>query len=210
MKILVVAATKEEIADFTSNNKKTDVLITGVGSPACMYGLTKKLQNNKYDYIIQAGIAGGSEKHVSLCETVIVKNDVFADLGIYESDSFYSLFEKSFAHENKMPFTNGFLMNETAQTFSLKIADAITVNTVTQNKAVNDLFLKKYNASIETMEGAAFHFVCLMEKVPFLQLRTVSNFIGERDKTNWKLKEAVEQLNLELTKIIEKKNNKRE
>jgi len=55
---------------------------------------------------------------------------------------------------------------------------------------------------IESMEGAAFHYVCLQEAVPFLQLRAVSNMIGERDKTKWLMKEAIDNLNKELIVLI--------
>ena len=54
------------------------------------------------------------------------------------------------------------------------------------------------------MEGAALHYVCLMEKIPFLQIRAVSNVIGERDKSRWKLKEAMKSLNESLVFLIQK------
>jgi futalosine hydrolase len=53
------------------------------------------------------------------------------------------------------------------------------------------------------MEGAAFHYVCLLERINFLQLRAISNRVGERDKSKWKLKESIENLNKELLNIIE-------
>jgi futalosine hydrolase len=34
------------------------------------------------------------------------------------------------------------------------------------------------------MEGAALHFVCLQEDISFIQLRAISNFVGERDSGN--------------------------
>ena len=49
------------------------------------------------------------------------------------------------------------------------------------------------------MEGAAFHYACLLQKFKFFQLRSVSNVVGERDKNKWKMKEAIEALNNELT-----------
>jgi futalosine hydrolase len=35
-----------------------------------------------------------------------------------------------------------------------------------------------------------------------MQLRTISNFVGERDKTKWKMKEAIEVLNKKLLQIV--------
>ena len=57
---------------------------------------------------------------------------------------------------------------------------------------------------VESMEGAALHYVCLMEKIPFLQIRSISNLIGERDKTRWKIKEAMKSLNETLITLIQK------
>jgi futalosine hydrolase len=53
------------------------------------------------------------------------------------------------------------------------------------------------------MEGAAFHYTCLQANIPFLQLRAVSNEIGERNKRNWSMQEAIENLNQKLLEIIE-------
>ena len=63
-------------------------------------------------------------------------------------------------------------------------------------------FVQSFNADIETMEGAALHYVCLQEHIPFLQIRSISNHVGERDKTKWKIKEAIENLNKELQILI--------
>jgi futalosine hydrolase len=43
-----------------------------------------------------------------------------------------------------------------------------------------------------------------MENIPFLQVRSLSNFVGERDKSKWQIKEAIENLNKELIPIISK------
>jgi futalosine hydrolase len=53
------------------------------------------------------------------------------------------------------------------------------------------------------MEGAALHYVCLMEKIPFLQIRSISNYIGERNKKNWNMKESIINLNKELIRLLE-------
>jgi futalosine hydrolase len=47
------------------------------------------------------------------------------------------------------------------------------------------------------------HYVCLMEHVSFLQLRSVSNYVGERNKKKWKLPLAIENLNKELIRLLE-------
>jgi futalosine hydrolase len=41
-----------------------------------------------------------------------------------------------------------------------------------------------------------------MENIPFLQVRGISNYAGERNKKLWKMKEAVANLNQQLKSII--------
>ena len=206
MKLLVVAATEFEIAPIISQNKAADILITGVGSPACTYALTKRLQQIKYDFAIQAGIAGTFKNSFPLGDTFFIKSDVFADLGIYENERFFTLFDKKFVDPNTIPYQNGRLENSIENTFNVQTANSITVNTVTDNFSQTTMFTKKYDPDVESMEGAAFHFVCIQENIPFLQLRSVSNFVGERVKTNWKMKESIESLNANLIKIVHQLN----
>ena len=52
------------------------------------------------------------------------------------------------------------------------------------------------------MEGAALHYVCLMEKIPFIQLRSISNYIGERNKKKWNMQESINNLNEHLIRLI--------
>jgi futalosine hydrolase len=204
MKILVVAATEMEIAPFMAQNNQPEILITGVGAPACMYALTKKLLQQQYDLVVQAGIAGTFKNQFALGETYAVKTDLFADLGIQEGNNFYSLFDGGFLKPDAMPYTNAQLLNTTENFFGLKMANAITINTVSDSLAQTELYKKKYDADIESMEGAAFHYVCIQENISFLQIRSISNFVGERVKTNWKMKEAVDNLNQNLIRIINK------
>jgi futalosine hydrolase len=202
MNILVVAATEMEIAPFKRQHTMADLLITGVGVPACIYALTKRLLQKKYDFVIQAGIAGTFKNQYPLGQTFAVKTDLFADLGIQEKEQFFTLFEKGFVHEDVLPNTKGKLVNENENYFSLQPVNAITINTVSDSLVQTESYKKKYNADIESMEGAAFHYVCIQENIPFLQIRSISNFVGERVKTNWKMKEAIDSLNEHLFRIV--------
>ena len=204
MQILLVAATEFEIGPFLQQNPGTDHLITGVGCPAAVYQLSKRLHQIDYDLVIQAGIGGSFPGAFGLGDVVLVKEDNFADLGIAEKNNFFSIFEKGFADENTHPFNKGWLENNNSlldQVFIPK-ARAITVNTVTDKREQIDLLISKFLPQVETMEGAALHYVCLQENIPFLQIRGISNDVGERDKTKWKMQEAIINLNDELMSLF--------
>ena len=206
MNLLIVAATNFEIEPFLKEQNNAEVLITGVGIPATVFHLTKRLLEKKYDLIIQAGIAGSFNDRFNLSETVLVKEDTFADLGIEENGKFQTLFETGFSGNNDFPFTNGWLVNNHSffEKNKLPVVKGITVNKITDNHSQNQSNKQKFSADVESMEGAAFHYVCLQQKKSFLQLRSISNTVGERDKTKWELRNAIENLNKELLKIIEK------
>jgi futalosine hydrolase len=206
MNLLIVAATDFEIEPFLKENISADILITGVGIPSTVFHLSKKLFAKKYDLAIQAGIAGAFNHQLKLSEVVAVKEETFADLGIEENGKLYSLFEKGFMNENEFPFENGWLKNNhlILEKINLPYAKGITVNKIGDDALQNKMIEEKFSADVESMEGAAFHYVCLQQQINFLQLRSISNYVGERDKSKWELHNAIENLNTELLKIIEK------
>ncbi len=204
MQILLVAATEQEIQQQPAAGSDMDILVTGVGSPATIYHLQKRLQQIQYDIVIQAGIAGSFTNGPGLVETVLVEQDTFADLGISEKGNFQTIFDVNLSNKNEFPFTDGWLINknELLRSLSFKKVRAITVNTISDDKLLLQQRENTFQPGIETMEGAALHYICLQENIPFIQIRTISNFVGERDKTKWKLKDAIENLDNALQQII--------
>ncbi len=205
MNLLIVAATEFEIEPFLKQKNSADILITGVGIPATLYHLVKKISGNNYDFAIQAGIAGAFNDDVNLTEVVQMSEDTFADLGIQENGNFQTLFGMGFSDKNDFPFTNGRLINPHSllQKNHLPPAKGITVNRISDDAFQNKMMREKFSPDVESMEGAAFHYVCLLEEINFLQLRAISNRVGERDKSKWELKTSIENLNKELLNIIE-------
>lgn len=206
MNILVIAATELEIAPFI-NNKKTDVLITGVGAAPAIYYLTKHLLAAEYDLVVQAGIAGSFHHNQPMAEVVLIEQDTFADAGIMETENYQTLIEAGLA-KDEFPYQNGWLHNDhplLAQS-PLKKVRAITVNTVGVTTHHTNSYIDKFAPDIESMEGAALHYICLLENVPFIQIRAISNHVGIRDKGLWKMKEAIDNLSEELTILINQFN----
>jgi len=203
MNCLIAAATSMEIAPFLEEYRRRDqsdldILITGIGSTAAAYSLVKQISIKKPGLIIQAGIGGCFDRNIPLGSVVIVKQDTIADQSVLENKQLMTMFDMGLVKSNQFPFKNGWLINqhnEFISTTKLKPVKAVTVNHISTNKQIIALYKKKFNAAIESMEGAALHYVCLMEKIPFLQIRSISNYIGERDKKKWKMQDAIDNLN---------------
>ena len=55
------------------------------------------------------------------------------------------------------------------------------------------------------MEGAAFFQACMTEGVAFSEIRAISNYVEPRNRDNWKIAEAIENLNKTLIELFEKR-----
>jgi futalosine hydrolase len=206
MHLLLTAATAAEIQpvidylgkkDFVSQSHEVEVLITGVGAVATTYSLTQTINNQRPDLIIQAGIAG-SFREYEPGKTLAIAADGFGDMGVWENNRFNTIFDLKLADDNQSPFTNRSLMNPNQKLLllsGLEQAKAITVNEITTDIKRIEWYQQYSSPVVESMEGAAFHYVCLQENIPFIQLRSVSNCVGERDKTKWNIQDAVSHLN---------------
>lgn len=196
---------KENERSFNYKNVQIDILITGIGLVFTSFHLTKALTEKKYDLIINAGIAGSFNPELPIGEIVFVIQEAFSDLGIEGTDSFKTLFETGFMNNNEFPFINGKLhcsIPEKLKENEIKRVNGISSNTAHGNEKTIDELVKKFNPDIETMEGAAFFYVCLMEKVKFIELRAISNYVEKRDKSKWNIPLAVENLSEKIMQII--------
>ncbi|MGI8952490.1 MAG: futalosine hydrolase [Chitinophagaceae bacterium] len=217
MRVIITAATVEEWMPcflqldnlYTSKSKRIKVCFyqTGVGLLASAYSLTKLIVEEKPDLIIQAGIAGTFDKTISLGKIVVIKEEILGDSGVEEEGKWKDIFDLKLEKSNYPPYEKRRLPNFWIEQYNLLKLPAVaglTINEISTNEERIQQLIKKYDPIIETMEGAALHYVAREMNVPFLQIRAISNYVGERNKANWKMKEAIDNLNETLIKYIEK------
>jgi futalosine hydrolase len=225
MHILLVSATTPELRQTTewldssgrestatkkpltsSDHLQTEQLITGVGQLQTAYCLLKKIYTHRPTFIIQAGI-GGSPDAGHISKVFGIRSERLADLGVEEKTGFKSIYDLKLGERDHFPFSNGLLKNPYSRLMEwsgLSFLEGITVNEVSTNPSRIRTLKQNVPCFVESMEGAALHYVCLMEKIPFLQIRSVSNALGERDKSRWKISEALVHLNEMLIDLIKK------
>ncbi len=214
MNCLIVAATVIEISPFLEqfragknlpSHMGIDVLITGIGLTATSYSLTKQLHVKRPDIIIQAGVGGCFDSNIPLGTVLAIKQEAIADQSVIEMNKLKTLFDLKLVPQHQYPFSKGWLINknEALKKVKLKKVKGISTNEITTSKQKISLYKDLFNPIVESMEGAALHYVCLMEKVPFLQIRSVSNYIGERNKKHWNMKESIINLNNELIRLLQ-------
>jgi futalosine hydrolase len=211
MPILLCAATTAEIEptlQFIEQQKimdKVEILLTGVGLMAATYHITKSATFSKPHIMIQAGVAGCFDESIPLGTTAVVLRESIGDLGVLQNSTFTSAFDLGLMKPYEHPWTSGKLENphtELVKEPGFVLADSVTVNEVSTNADRISYYKNGLGATCETMEGAALHFVGLMENIPFLQLRSFCNYVGERDKEAWKMRLAIENVNAVLQTVL--------
>ena len=217
-KILYVTATWPEgdtlkkFREIMSDNDRlesfeTDLLITGVGSMATAWSLKQWITlNEKPDLAINAGIAGSFNERLNIGDVVMPVSDCFADAGVEDGENFLTLSESGLISANDFPYKDGLLYTDTRYNEKMKSilepVRAITVNTATGSETTRGKLLKKFNPDIETMEGATFFYICSRENIPFLALRAISNKVEPRDKNNWNIDLALNNLSEKLIDVL--------
>ena len=219
MRILLAAATLGEIEPTIRQLEMTakpglsqaavEVRLTGVGLVAATYWLDRHIRLAKPDLVIQAGI-GGSFEEEKIGGVYAIQSDLLGDCGVYEFGSWKSLFDMGLVAADQPPYQLGALPNPHDSLLSLSGLEqlrAISVNEITTSPEKINIYRKQFDPAIESMEGAALHYVCLQENMPFLQVRAVSNRVGERDKRKWQMKKSIDVLNEIIIDLLSKISN---
>lgn len=192
--------------NYKPGNHEIIPWITGIGSLMASHSLTQGVVKLKPDFIVQASIAGSFSPQLLPPQVVVIKDEILGDLGVQEEDDFKDIFDLKLQEPSIFPYykkclTNPLLENKTTY-YDLPIVNAVTINEITTNPKRIELLKQKYQPAVESMEGAVLHYIGIMEKIPFLQIRAVSNMVGERDKTKWQMKEAIAALNEALNNLL--------
>jgi futalosine hydrolase len=220
LKVLFVTATSTEAeplknvrgvvtrsSGYSATNLDISVLVTGIGSVPTAWNLMHWIeQNGRPDLAINAGIAGCFTDELSPGDVVIPVSDCFADSGIENGEEFQNLYETGLADPDEFPFVHGILPADevfvTRFRKILKGVPAITSGIATGSEATRQKLIKKYNPGIETMEGASFFYICKREKIPFFGLRAISNKIETRNRDNWKIQLALDNLAVKMDEVF--------
>ena len=220
MKTLVVSATylelkplleKAEIINqiddklntYRIGSKEFDLLCTGVGMVATSFHLGRVLASHKYDRAINVGIAGSFDKDIPLGTIVEVIEDQFSELGAEDGTNFLSMLDMELIEANEFPYQSGVLSNEQEMwNLTYPKVKAITVNKVHGSEKRIAKTLERFKPQVESMEGAAFFYACKITMIPFLQIRSISNYVERRNKASWDISLSIQTLNAEILKLI--------
>ncbi len=194
---------REQPGVYHHGGHRIRVLITGAGILRTTHQLTRWLDQFPCDLAIQAGIAGSFREAYPPGTVLTVAKEILGDTGAEDGLVFRDLFEIGIADCNEPPFREGKLINPLKGPPGMPDATGLTVNKVTGNSESVRRLREQFDPDLETMEGAAFHFVCLLRPVAFLQVRAISNFAERRNRESWNIPLACRNLQQALIPILD-------
>jgi len=224
VRVLVVAATEGEVSPFVAgltrvaeaDSRRTryrsavhdiDVLISGVGMVATASWCSRALAAERFDAAFNLGVCGSFRTAIAPGTVVHVVSDRLAELGAEDGDRFLTIHQMGLLREDEFPFTGGRLVNDSpppiASLANLQAVHGITVSTVHGSEVSIARVTEHFTPDVESMEGAAFMYCCLIHGVPFAQVRAVSNIVERRNRSAWKMEEAIAALGAESLRMFE-------
>ena len=156
------------------------------------------MARGEYDVALNLGVCGSFDRALAPGTVVQVVTDCIPELGAEDGDVFLTIQDLKLLGNNEFPFQAGRLMNvappPNAVLTRLPAVHGITVNTVHGNDASIAAIVRRCEPQVESMEGAAFMYACLIHQLPFAQVRAVSNAVEKRNRGSWKIADAIDNL----------------
>jgi futalosine hydrolase len=202
MRILVVTATEPEAGPVRGSRIRhdVDILVTGVGMVATAAQTSRALAQTRYNLALNFGVCGSFDRVLVPGSVVHVVRDRIAELGAEDGDRFVEFEALQLPGEpafvNAAPPANAALG-------ALPAVTGITVNTVHGSDRSIAAVVRRLAPQVESMEGAAFMYACLINGVPFAQVRSVSNIVERRNRDAWQIGEALTSLGRTASSILE-------
>lgn len=195
--ILVIVATELE-AQKLPNLPGMRVRVSGIGAVNAALETQLGILERKPDLVLSLGIAGAYPNGGAATGDVVVSSQmIYAGLGAMDGNKFLNLeelgfpiLENTFNTIKAAPQTTEFVRLTGA-----KLGAILTLETVTGSDARALELEQLYpNAIAESMEGAGVAHAALKHGIPTLEIRGISNMVGVRDRSRWRIGAALAAL----------------
>jgi futalosine hydrolase len=180
-------------------------VLTGIGPINAAFVLGKVLATcPQLRGVINLGIGGSFDLDLlPLGTCVVAREEIWPEFGIKHAECVHAralgfplghtksdaIWDRILIDPDEAALRTGLLLPS-----CIRRASFLTVAGVTSTKE-RSLFLQTmYHAGVENMEGFALALACATSDIPFLEIRTISNLVGPRDKATWQIKKAFASL----------------
>jgi futalosine hydrolase len=202
---------------------KIALLHSGIGKVNAASAATALLENFRPKALIVIGCGGAyPDSSLAIGDLALATEEVSADEGVLTHEGFRPFSDLGFPllpnHgprlESRFPVDRGLLgaarpiLEQVALQEGRKIAvgPMVTVSTCSGSEHFGRELARRTGGLCENMEGAAIAQVCRLYRIPFLELRGISNRVENRNLSNWDLTGAAEIAQLALQTFLQNRN----
>jgi futalosine hydrolase len=189
--LAIVCAAPAEAAAVRALGLPVETL--GVGRLAAALGTVDVLASAP-SVVLCCGVAGAYGDSPAVGSACLVRESVVADEGVALPDGRFLDAEGDLG----LPGARGpFVCDEALLALlppDLPRVRAATVGTCSGRDDLATAYRERTGAGIETMESAAVAAACARRGVPLVELRTISNRCGDRERGGWDLPAALARL----------------
>lgn len=185
-------------------NIAVSVVVTNPGIVNTVQAMTACIEYRKPRFIIQTGCGGGfGELGLKVGDIAVATKETDAQLGIDTGKNSAILqkipfpvltaegrsFEEEYGLDPHIAETAYICLKKSffQEEIGIFKGPFITVSTVTGSKKRADSLFKVFSPCIESMEGSGAAFLSFYYRIPFTEIRCVSNLVGKRDLSKWDL-----------------------
>ncbi|SDI20513.1 futalosine hydrolase [Alteribacillus persepolensis] len=205
--VTAVEAEQEAVQRELPPDSNIDVIAGGVGMAEAAVSTAIALSKTRYQAVVSAGIAGGFSEHTSIASIVVATEIIAADLGAETQEGFQRLEALQLGTSRYVCDTyrtKKFVQAMEKDGLDVQTGPVLTKSTVTGTlETTNQLTKLHPKAAAEGMEGFGVAGAAQRFDVPAFEMRAVSNYVGPRDRDNWKIKEALASLTKASTSLEE-------
>jgi futalosine hydrolase len=218
--VLVIAATEAELEPLRRRLAGRDDLlwlVTGVGKAAAACRTALALARQGARACVQVGCAGAYPAGaLRIGDVVAADIEILGDEGVETPDGFLELRRLSLAsgwldgralHDEipvgrlSAPLRERIGLAAAKGRFAFRTGRLVTVSTGSGTDARAAEMERRWAPLAESMEGAAAALACLSVACRFLEVRGISNIVGNRDRGSWDIPRALENA-AEVARIV--------
>lgn len=180
-----------------------DGLQLGVGKIEATLSLTRRLSAARPQVVINFGVAGAfGSSGLEVGDVCLVGEETLGDEGVRTDDGFEDLVALKLAPRARWTADPAWSRRLADALPGVPIVRGTTVSTVSGTDDLAQSYAARGAPAVETMEGAAVARVCEAFGVPWVQLRSISNRVGERSRGGWDLGLAKARLHAAVRAVL--------
>jgi futalosine hydrolase len=178
--ILVVCALPEELR-FVSERSNVEIFACGIGPVEAASGTARRLALGHYEAAINAGIGGAFRGSAKVGDAVLISDETYADFGL-EGEGELSLPGGATLVERERADP---ALLARCLTLRIPLGRGLTVAQVTATDATAARLSARYRSDVESMEGFSVLRAAAVARIPALEVRGISNYVGDRSRGEW-------------------------